>query len=187
MDKKLFKNRAAWRKWLDEHHATARELWLVYYKKHTGKRSVLYEEAVEEALCYGWIDSQIRRLDDETYMQKYTPRKPGSNWAKSNKERVDRLSREGRMTPAGMAAITAAKQDGSWEKLDDIEEDPTVPPDLADALEKNPTAQRNFEGFAPSYRKQYLWWLGSAKRDETRKKRLLELVERCEQGVKPGM
>lgn len=187
MQKKLFRNRTAWREWLEKNHTTARELWLVYYKKHTGKGSVLYEEAVEEALCYGWIDSQIRRIDDETYMQKYTPRKPGSNWARSNKERVDRLIREGRMTPAGLAAIEAAKQDGSWENLDSVEQDPTVPADLAAALAGNPTAQRNFDGFAPSYRKQYLWWLQSAKRDETRKKRLAEVVRRCEQGVKPGI
>ena len=91
------------------------------------------------------------------------------------------------MTPAGLAAIEAAKQDGSWENLDSVEQDPTVPADLAAALAGNPTAQRNFDGFAPSYRKQYLWWLQSAKRDETRKKRLAEVVRRCEAGVKPGI
>lgn len=187
MKKKLFNNRAAWRAWLEKNHATESELWLIYYKKHCGKKSIRYEEAVEEALCYGWIDSIVKRLDDERYMQKYTPRKRKSIWSKLNKSRVERLVKNGRMTAVGLAVIEAAKKDGSWDRLSAVEEEPVMPDDLADVLSQNASAGRFFHSLAPSYQKQYLWWLLSAKRPETRKKRLIAIVERCEQGVKPGI
>jgi len=187
MNGKLFKNKTEWREWLDKHHATETEIWVVYYKKHCGKESMQYEEAVEEALCYGWIDSKVKRIDDEKYMQKYTPRQDKSNWSKSNKKRVKRLIEEGRMAQAGITMVEIAKQNGSWNRLDDIEAVPVIPEDLGDALAENALAKNNFENFAPSYQKQYLWWLKSAKKIETRNRRLLEIVKRCEQGVKPGM
>ncbi len=187
MNERLFKNRAQWRAWLDKHHAAQEAIWLIYYKKHCGKKSVRYEEAVEEALCFGWIDSKVKRLDDERYMQKYTPRKRKSNWSKSNKRRVDRLTKDGRMTQAGLDVVKTAKQDGSWARLDDIEAGQVIPDDLADALAENAPAKKFFHGLAPSYQKQYLWWLKSAKKPETRQKRLAAIVDRCEQGVKPGI
>lgn len=187
MAEKLFKNRTQWRKWLDKHHATETEIWLVYYKKQSGKQSVRYEEAVEEALCYGWIDSKVKRLDAERYMQRYTPRLPGSIWSKTNKKRIQRLIGDGRMTAAGLAVIEAAKQDGSWARLDALEAEPTVPEDLADALAENARAGKFFHGLAPSYQKQYLWWLSDAKRPQTRQKRLSAIVQRCAQGIKPGI
>lgn len=188
MSQILFRDRDEWRKWLDTHHATKSEVWLIYYKKRSGKESIQYEEAVEEALCYGWIDSKVMRLDDERYKQKYTPRKTASNWSKSNKERAKRLIRGKRMTPAGFAAIEQAKRNGSWDRLDDIEvSHQVVPKDLAKAFAQNATAKRKFERIAASYRKQYLWWLKSAKKPETRRKRLATIVDRCAQGLKPGI
>lgn len=186
MKERLFQNRAEWRAWLDKYHAQEDEIWLIYYKKHCGKKSIQYEEAVEEALCYGWIDSQVRRLDDARYMQRYTPRRPKGNWSKSNKQRVQRLIKNGRMTRAGLVVIDAAKQDGSWNTLDDIEGEPLVPKDLANAFAEDATAERFFHSLAPSHQKQYLWWLKSAKKQETRQNRLLAIVERCERRVKPG-
>ncbi len=187
MKKKLFRNRNEWRKWLDRHHTSENDIWLVYYKKHCNKQSISYEEAVEEALCYGWIDSKVKRIDDEKYMQKYTPRLEKSNWSKSNKKRVERLVQNGRMTNAGISVIEKAKKNGSWDRLNDIDAEPEIPGDLANALDKNTRAKHNFENFAPSHQKQYLWWLKSAKKTETRKKRLLEIVKRCNKGIKPGM
>jgi uncharacterized protein YdeI (YjbR/CyaY-like superfamily) len=187
MDKILFTNRDEWRKWLEENHDSASELWLVYYKVHTKKESIRYEEAVEEALCFGWIDSKVKKIDNEKYMQRYTPRKDGSNWSESNKKRVRKLIEAGQMTPAGMAKIESAKRDGSWDRLDDIDRQIVVPEDLAAALEMNPAAKENFENFPPSSKKQYLWWLKSAKKAETREKRLHEIVKRAEKNIKPGI
>lgn len=182
----LFKDRDEWRQWLEEHHDSESEIWLIYYKKHTRKESVRYEEAVEEALCFGWIDSTVKRIDEEQFMQRYTPRKEDSNWSQSNKQRVKKLTELGRMTEAGLKAIEAAKRNGSWDRLDEIEIDMAVPEDLEAALAENPTAKENFDQFAPSNKKQYLYWLKSAKRAETREKRLKEIVRRSEKNVRPG-
>lgn len=187
MDKVLFKNREEWRRWLEEHHDSASEVWLIYYKVHSKKKSVRYEEAVEEALCFGWIDSKVKTIDDEQYMQRYTPRQQGSNWSESNKKRVQKLIQTGQMTPAGMAKIESAKRDGSWERLDDIDREITIPEDLEAALALNPAAKENFENFPPSSQKQYLWWLKSAKRTATREKRLREIVKRAAKNIKPGI
>lgn len=186
MKQRLFKDRDEWRKWLEKHHGSENELWLIYYKKHCGKESIQYEEAVEEALCYGWIDSKVRRLDNERYLQRYTPRKRKSNWSKSNKRRVEKLIENGQMTKAGLSVINDAKQDGSWERLDDIETDAVIPDDLAEAFAENHIAMNFFHHLSPSHQKQYLWWLKSAKKMETRQNRLLSIIERCERGLKPG-
>ena len=186
MEKHLFTNREQWRQWLKEHHESESEVWLIYYKKHTGKQSILYKEAVKEALCFGWIDSKVRRIDDEKYMQRYTPRKNDSNWSKSNKKRVKDLIAAGLMTQAGLEKIEIAKLNGSWNRLDEIETDIVVPDDLIAALAENPIAVEIFESFAPSHKKQYLWWLKSAKRAETREKRIREIVSRSAENIKPG-
>ena len=187
MEKRSFKDRDEWRAWLAENHQSADEIWLVYYKVHTKTPSVRYAEAVEEALCFGWIDSLVRRIDDETYMQRYTPRKKGSTWSAVNKRRVDRLIEAGKMTPAGLEKIKRAQHDGSWEILDDIDLEIVIPDDLKDALLTNLKAKKNFDNLAPSNKKRYLYWLKSAKRQTTREKRLREIVRRAEENVKPGM
>ena len=171
------KDRAAWRKWLAKHHTSAPGIWLIYPKKETGEPRVEYNDAVEEALCFGWIDSTMMPLDAGRYMQLFTPRKPKSAWAKSNKERVERLIAQKLMTAAGLAKIEEARQNGSWTALDSVES-LTIPPELKKAL----TAARalnNFKAFTPSVQKQMLFWLNSAKRDETRAARIAKIVAKA--------
>ncbi len=157
---------AEWRAWLNEHHDRDPGVLVVLVKKRSGLTGLGYDEAVEEALCFGWIDSKTWSLDGQHLLQTFTPRKPGGTWARSNKERVARLIEQGRMTPAGMAKIEQAQADGSWNALDDIEE-LTVPDDLAAALAGDAGAARNFAAFSPSARRAYLWWIKTAKRPET--------------------
>ena len=186
-------DRKQWRAWLKTHHASEREVWLIYYKKHTGKPRIPYDNAVEEALCYGWIDSTVKRLDDERYMQKFTPRNPRSVWSKLNKERALKMIKAKRMTRAGLERIEDARKSGAWDRADQPAEalpayhTDRVPPELKRALAANKAAARNFDSLAPSYRKQYIGWLLSAKREETRKKRIEVIVKRAAQNKKPGM
>jgi uncharacterized protein YdeI (YjbR/CyaY-like superfamily) len=165
------RDRQEWRTWLEEHHATSSGVWLISFKKGTGQPRVTYDEAVEEALCFGWVDSRSKALDERRSMQLFTPRKPGSTWCRSNKERVAVLIEQGRMARAGLDKVEAAQRDGSWNKLDAIEA-LTVPPDLEQALAANPVAARHFEAFSNSAKKNILGWIQSAKRPETRRKRI---------------
>ncbi len=174
-------HRAAWRDWLLANHGVSSGIWLAVGKKGHSVTSLTYEEAVEEALCFGWIDSTVNRLDEHRFKQLFTPRKPGSTWSRSNKSRVERLIEAGRMTPAGLASIDRAKVDGSWSFLDEVEE-LVVPPDLAAALAKAPGARDAFHVLPDSARKQLLYWIASAKRPETRGKRIAEAVRAAAEG-----
>lgn len=167
-------SREEWRTWLAANHATSKGIALAVAKKNGSRAGVAYEEAVEEALCFGWIDSTTRTLDADRYTILVTRRKRGSVWARSNKERVKRLTAAGLMTPAGQAAIDAAKADGSWTILDEVEAG-TVPADLAAALDAAQVADR-FAALTPSVRKMALYHIASAKRPETRAKRIAETV-----------
>ena len=178
------RSRAEWRAWLEAHHATEAGVWLIYYKQHSSQPRVEYDEAVEEALCFGWIDSRPNTLDDERYMQLFTPRKAKSPWSKSNKERVEKLIAQGRMATAGLAAIEAAKRNGSWNAYDAIE-NLSVAEDFSAALAANPAALKNFEAFSNSTKKQILWYIESAKRSETRARRISQIVESAEQNRNP--
>ncbi len=178
------RDRHEWRAWLEAHAATSPGVWLIYYKQGSGKPRVPYAEAVEEALCFGWIDSRANTLDGERSMQMFSPRKPHSPWSKLNKERVERLQRQGLMTPAGLALVEAAHRDGSWSAYDGIEE-LTVPPDLAAALAANETAERTFAAFSASSKKQLLWHIESAKRPETRAKRIAQIVAAAAENRNP--
>lgn len=169
------KNRAEWRQWLQENHQTSGGIWLIYYKKGSGKPTISYDEAVEEALSFGWIDSKVNALDEERYMQIFTPRKQGSIWSKLNKARVKKIIEEERITLAGLEKIEAAKKDGSWDFLDDIE-NLIIPEDLKEALESNEAAKTNFRAFGDSNKKQILYWIKTAKRDSTRKNRIEKTV-----------
>jgi len=164
-------DRASWRDWLQKNHLTRSGVWLVYYKVKSGKLSVLYAEAVKEALCFGWIDSKVKSINEERYQQIFTPRKPKSVWSKLNKQYIAELIDQGLMTDAGLAKITAAQQDNSWTILDAIEA-LTMPADLIAALAINPIAQQNFEKFNNSSKKTILFWIESAKRPETRLNRI---------------
>ncbi|MCD6062186.1 MAG: hypothetical protein K0R82_97 [Flavipsychrobacter sp.] len=181
------KDRKTWRKWLAKNHKNAAGIWLVYYKKESGNPRVPYADAVEEALCYGWIDSTQRPIDGESYMQLFMPRKPKSGWSKLNKERIERLISEGLMTPAGMAKIETARQNGSWNKLDGIES-LEVPPELQKALSRpaNKKAKKFFEGLnIPSPKKYVIYWISSAKLPATKEKRIAEFVESANEGTLP--
>ncbi|HZD17633.1 MAG TPA: YdeI/OmpD-associated family protein [Actinomycetota bacterium] len=182
-DEVVAKDRAAWRRWLERHHASTDGVWLIIGKKGSRLESVTYEEAVEEALCFGWIDAKANRLDDRRYKQWMARRKPGSGWAESNKRRVERLIAEGRMAPAGLAAIEAAKADGSWSKLD-RSRSLEVPADLAKAMRAYPDARRHFDAFPPSARRMILYWIDSAKRPETRSRRIEETARLAQENVR---
>lgn len=186
MLKKLFKNRHEWRSWLEHNHDKVTEIWLVFYKVKVDKDSVRYEEAVEEALCFGWIDSTVRRIDDEKHMQRYTPRKPKSNWSASNKARVAKLRKVGLMTEPGLKAVELAKQNGSWNRLDSIEVAIELPGALKDALAKNDRAKECYEKLAPSRKKQFLWWIKSARREVTKEKRVKETIRLLLENKGPG-
>ena len=176
--------RAEWRAWLAAHHATSRGIWLAVGKKGNTVTELSYEDAVEEALCFGWIDSTVNRLDADRFKQLFTPRKPGGTWARTNKERVERLIAAGLMAPAGLASVEAAKADGSWTLLDDVE-GLVVPEDLASALHANPAAERGFQGLPDSQKKMALYRIQTAKRPETRARRIAETVSAASLGLLP--
>lgn len=174
----------AWRDWLEQNHHTSPGVWLIYYKVKSGQPSVRYSEAVKEALCFGWIDSKMKTLDADRYQQLFTPRKPKSVWSKLNKQYIEELITEGRMKPAGVQKIEAAKLDGSWTSLDKIEA-LIMPLDLVQALALNEIASQNFEAFSNSVKKRILFWIESARRPETRLKRIEQTVNAAAQKINP--
>jgi uncharacterized protein YdeI (YjbR/CyaY-like superfamily) len=176
-------DRAAWRRWLAKQHARSPGIWLVFDKKSSRPDRLAYGDAVEEALCFGWIDSLVRRLDDARYVQLFTPRKAKSTWSRSNKVRVERLVADGLMAAAGLASFELAKANGSWESLDAVEAF-VMPEDLAKALAATPGAAEKFATFSPSARKAYLHWISQAVRPETRAKRIQEVAGHAAAGRK---
>ena len=166
-------SRAAWRKWLEQNHTRTEGVWLISYKKATGKPRFEYDEAVEEALCFGWIDSKGNKLDDERSMLWFAPRKARTGWSRPNKVRIAKLIASGLMAPAGLAKIEAAQKDESWNVLDAVEA-LEIPPDLAAALAANPIAQQYFDAFPRSAKRGILEWIATAKKPETRSKRVGE-------------
>lgn len=184
LDSVYASDRASWRVWLEENHRTSSGIWLIYCKVKSGKPSVLYAEAVKEALCFGWIDSKVKSIDEKRYQQIFTPRKPKSVWSKLNKQYIEELVDQGLMTDAGLAKILAAKQDNSWTTLDAIEA-LIMPADLIAALNINPAAQQNFEKFSNSSKKNILFWIDSAKRLETRLKRIEQTAIAATQNKNP--
>ena len=169
-------DRATWRSWLEANHASARGVWLVTWRPRSGRVGLDYEAAIDEALCFGWVDSTGGRVDDERGKLYFAPRKARSVWAASNKARVERLIRDDRMAPAGLAAIERAKANGSWEILDAVER-LEVPQDLQAALDRHPPAAVTFAAFPPSARKMLLGWVALAVRPETRATRIAEVAE----------
>jgi uncharacterized protein YdeI (YjbR/CyaY-like superfamily) len=157
--------------------------WIIGYKKATGKPRVEYDEAVEEALCFGWVDSKANALDEERSMLWYAPRKPGTGWSKPNKERVERMLAAGLMRPPGLAKIEAAKKDGSWNKLDGVEA-LEIPDDLGKALDDHPPAREHFEAFPRSVKRGILEWIVNAKKPETRFKRIQETATLASRNIR---
>jgi len=176
-------SRKEWRGWLKKNHSNSSGVWFVYFKKHTNKPRVTYDEAVEEALCFGWIDSLPRKFDDECSKLLFTPRKPKSVWSKLNKERIEKLIAQGQMTDAGLKKIEAAKLDGSWDTLNESDS-LKAPEDLAKAFNANKMAKKHFDSFSNSVKRAILQWLLSAKREETRVKRINEIIGMAEQNLR---
>jgi len=180
-------DRAAWRDWLAHHHASAPGAWLVYYRKATGKASIGYRESVLEALCFGWIDGLKRRLDDERYSHRFTPRRPGSRWSELNVRRARELIGQGLMQPAGRAAFerrTARDADRETQRFDP---DPALPAELERALRADADCWRHFNALPPGCRRQYVLWLTTAKRPDTQRRRLQEALRLLAEGRRLGM
>jgi uncharacterized protein YdeI (YjbR/CyaY-like superfamily) len=174
-------SRAQWRAWLEAHHRDTPGVWVVTHKKAAGDVHVPYAEVVEEALCFGWVDSKAGSVDERRTMLLLTPRRRGSGWSRPNKERIARLEAAGLIAPAGRAVLDAARADGSWTALDAVE-NLEEPPELTAALDADPGARRNWDGFPRSAKRASLVWISSAKRPETRANRVRETVERSARG-----
>ena len=180
-------NKDEWRLWLKENHDTKKEVWILHYKKRTGKTSIPYDEAVGEALCFGWIDSIIKRIDDEKFVRKFTPRKHRSNWSELNKKRARKMIEKGRMTEAGIKKIVEAKKNGEWFKTTPKRKELIIPSYIKEELAMNKKAQEFFNSLAKSYKRNVIMWITSAKKEETRKKRLTEAITLLTQNKKLGM
>ena len=174
---------ADWRVWLETHHPRGEGVWVITYKKAAGKPTLTYDEIVDEAMCFGWVDSTPRKLDDERSMRYVAPRKAGSGWSRVNKERIARLTVEGRMAPAGLAKIAAAKADGSWSLLD-VVENMEIPDDLAKAFVRHPGSATHFEAFPRSVKRGILEWIHTAKRAATRAQRIEETARLAAENVR---
>lgn len=177
------KNRKSWRKWLQKNGSKEKSVWLIIYKKEANKKSVTYPEAVEEALCFGWIDSKPNKRDEESFYQFFAQRNPASNWSKINKDRAVKLIEQGLMTEKGLEIIEMAKKNGNWTALDNIE-NLELPIDLKDALKQNSQAAKHFDGFPRSVKKGILEWILNARKNETREKRIKETVSLAEKNIR---
>jgi uncharacterized protein YdeI (YjbR/CyaY-like superfamily) len=178
------KSKQAWRKWLEKNHIVKDSIWVIFYRKSANKPTLTWSESVDEALCFGWIDSVKRKLDDERSIQLFAKRKPNSTWSKINKEKVERLIADDKMRQAGLERITIAKQNGTWDILNDVE-DLIIPNDLQEILNTNTVAHDYFIGLKKTYKKMLLQWLLMAKRPDTRTKRIEEIFECAKLQQKP--
>ena len=176
-------SRAIWREWLTQHHRLEKRVWLIIYKKSSQTPSVRYDEAVDEALCFGWIDSKPNVRDDESYYQFFAKRNPKSNWSKVNKEKIKKLEQAGLISDAGYEMIDLAKENGTWNALDDVEK-LILPEDLRQAFSQQPSAKKNFAQFPKSVKRGILEWILNAKRPETRAKRIQETVAKAAQNIR---
>lgn len=178
-------NRDDWREWLEKNHQTIKEVWLIYYKRHAARSTIPYDHAVEEALCFGWIDSIIKRIDDERYARKFSPRKAKSRWSQLNIRRARKMMQEGKMTRAGLNLFKEIEKKGL--KPEPRKKRAVLPSDLKQALANNKKAWGNFKNFAPGYRRLYIGWIMDAKKKETREKRINQTVKWAAENKKPGM
>jgi uncharacterized protein YdeI (YjbR/CyaY-like superfamily) len=180
-----FSNSEEWRRWLEQNHDKEKEAWLIHYKKNSGKHTVSYLDALEEALCFGWIDGKLKGIDEDKFALRYSPRKDKSIWSKVNKEKAEKLIALGRMTAAGLKKIEEAKNNGFWDKAYTNKEVEEIPADLEEALSVNESARENFHRFANSYSNMYIGWVNNAQTGETRKRRIMEVVKRSALNKKP--
>ena len=179
------KSLAGWHQWLTKHHNSEAEIWLVFHKQHTGIASIEYKDALDEALCFGWVDSLVKRLDDDRYARKFTPRRADSKWSEINRTRYAALRKSGRLQPAGIARPPTER---GYEPLPPKFAMPAeIPVYIQTALNKHPQAMRHFAALAPSHQRKYLGWIDSAKRDETKARRLEEAIRLLAAGETPGL
>ena len=177
-----------WHNWLSTHYNTDSEVWLVYHRSDSGKPGVDYESSVEEALCFGWVDNIIKKIDEHSYERKFTPRKPDSKWSPTNIARVEKMIHAGRMTEHGMSSVESARQSGAWDQPTSKPVfDLTMPSEFDAALAANPAARKNYETLSRSHREQYLLWIVTAKKPETRARRIAESVQMLSEGKKLGL
>jgi uncharacterized protein YdeI (YjbR/CyaY-like superfamily) len=169
--------------WLEEHHESEREVYVGFYKQHTGRRAMSWSESVDQALCFGWIDGRANSIDEDRYMQRFTPRKPGSNWSKINIEKVAKLKEAGLMRPAGLAAFARRSDDKTGVYSFERDEEAALPPEYEERLRANPAAAEYFDARPPWYRRTATHWVVSAKREETRLRRLTQLIEDSAAGL----
>ncbi len=185
---KHFKNRNDFRKWLEKNHAKQKELWILFYKVHTKKKSLRYAEAVEESLCFGWIDGIVKRIDDEKHAQRYTPRKPKSIWSKVNKERAKKMIEQGKMTDAGLVKIKEAKKSGWWQNAyTTTSGEHGMSAEMKKVLMADEEAWKNFQNFGKRSQNTYIFWVNYAKREETKQKRMQIVLERAKNNLPPGI
>ncbi len=185
---KHFKTRNEFRKWLEKNHDKKFELWLLFYKVHTKKKCMRYAEAVEESLCFGWIDGIVKRIDDEKHAQRYTPRNPKSIWSKVNKERAEKMIELGKMTDAGLAKIKAAKKSGWWDNAYTTSRlDNEMSTEMKKVLMSDKEAWNNFQNFGKSYQNTYIFYVNYAKREEAKQKRIQLVLERAKKNQPTGI
>ena len=183
LEEHYFKTDEHWREWLHLNHATSKGVYLIFYKVEHQKDSMRWEEAVKVALCYGWIDSTVKSLGNGKRRQYFTPRNAKSVWSALNKRYIKELTDNNLMHMSGLKTIEVAKQNGSWTALDDVENG-IIPNDLQNEFDNNPSAFKNYQNFSYTYRKSYLYWLNQAKREETRQKRINEIIDLCSKNIK---
>lgn len=181
-----FGGREGWRRWLEENHASDKEAWVVIHKKGSTRKGLRYEEAVDEAICFGWIDSVMRSVDAERFRQRFSPRRRRSIWSRINRERAERMIEAGLMTEAGFMAIEEAKENGLWDLAYSSKEAPVIPEDLAQALKEDASSWENFENFSNSVKFMYVHWVEGAKREETKARRIVEVVRRAADNIRPS-
>ncbi len=186
IDPLVLDGKEEWQEWLARHPNRQEGIWLFIRKKQAGPPGVFYEDALEEALCQGWIDGQMKSLGSPGYVIWFAPRRKGSLWSLRNRKKAEELIRKGRMKPAGMEKIGEARKNGNWDSAYSLSEEPVLPGDLEEALREDKTAWKNFQAFAPGYRNQYILWVTSAKTIPTRERRIREAVRRAAGNVKPG-
>lgn len=183
----FLKNRAAWRRWLKSNGGTVDHIWLGHYKKHTNTPGLSHEDALDEALCFGWIDGKLKSMGPDAYMLRYSPRRKNSPWSMVNRTKAERLIEQRRMAAPGLEKIAEARANGMWDAAYSSKEAPALPPDLKRALKSNKNAWINFQGFANCYQNTYISWVNHAKQEPTRLKRIKDVVQRSAQNIKPGM
>ena len=181
----LVKTLEAWRAWLEKHHASEPEIWLVFHKQHTGIPSIDYQDSLDEALCYGWVDSLIKRIDDDRFARKFTPRKADSRWSDVNRKRYAELKAQGRLKPPGIARAPGSK--GSAPKPERFELPATLPSFILVGFQKHAGARKVFEALSPAHRRRYIAWILSAKREETQHRRLAEAIRMLTRGETLGL